>query len=585
MSNGDWKQQCYQTAIEKGWPICNWENHCVKVQSSIDSYCSGTERVPGTPVVQLCVPGVDTDCYEDQCWCCCSCFAYDTPIETSPGNFAFIQNIEAGDKVMTTGLDLKWKETEVQYSSGLGPNLKFPFMYYLAYRCEGEEDNREMITTADHLYLMASGKLKPIQNIIPGNKLRKADGKVAEVVFCVAGEYVGGVHHIHTGPFDGKNLNNHLINANGLICADYMVQLAYSSNKVDSKFLTDPPKDGPALEVGTSSYHSRFVNPEAENFLNNSDLWPPGLKPCKPDMINVPATAHSFFTKAQAKDIMNNASHSGPGYGMRLETVKYLFKIYSSFYPDIVYLFDWNNDLPNAYAWDNYGQNIVLLTGGLVRVIGLNQEGLAVILSHLISVHMGKECIGEADYEGIFLVLRETWNDELFMKMYSPGIKQIEILFSFVSEKNSGENPDAICLQPSLKCRLQTYKAAASMYPIPECAVPKPISFEVVGAIPTRDLKAVIVLYNYPVNPPTAETKANYSITPDVKVDSAKVNPTDPKKVRLSVGALKPDTDYQLKVKDVLSHKGTELNPKMTTVSFRTEKVVVVNVGIRKAKK
>ena len=614
---GDWKRQCYDTATQKGWPLCIWNLHCLQVQDSIDTYCSGTEKTPGTPVPQAATlafvkddgtifrghiekqgfldmaienpnEGIVKDPYIQVgrgkvCWCCCSCFAFDTPIEARPGMFVFIQDINVGDKVMTTGLDLNWKETEVKFSSGIGPKLKFPFMHYLTYKCEGEEENHEIIITADHLFLMASGKLKPVQNIIPGNKLLQADGKTATVVFCIVGEYEGGLHHIHTGEFDGKTLDGHLVNANGLICADYMVQLCYSSGGLESNLLTEPPQNEKPLEVGTAKYQSSFGSVKADEFISKPELWPKGFKPHKSNMISVPSNAHSYLTKEQAEDIMNNASHAGPGYGERLESVKYLFRIYKSFYPGIVYLFDWDNEFPNAYTWDTMGQKIILITGGLVRIIGLDQEGLALILSHLVAVCRGKTSVGPADYEAVFFVLREVWNDLLYANILSPALEQIEKLFKYVSDHHAAEDPDDIGSQPSLECRMKTYNAASSMMPIPDCAVPKPASFGVKGAKATIDLKSVIVSYDHRVDKSTAEKVENYTITPEGKIASAVVNPHNHSLVRLFIDELKLDTDYVLTVKDVLSRKGTPLSPNAATARFHTSGHV--NVGLKTAKK
>src|SRR6185503_18430410 len=47
------------------------------------------------------------------CYCCCSCFTRDTPIEKSPGAWVMVQDIEAGDTILAAGSDLAWQPTKV----------------------------------------------------------------------------------------------------------------------------------------------------------------------------------------------------------------------------------------------------------------------------------------------------------------------------------------------------------------------------------------------------------------------------------------------------------------------------------------
>lgn len=460
---GDWTQKCRDNVKKLEPPVNCSPEFCAHLQKKVDKYCILVGLPEGYPIPEQ-EMGKD-------CWCCCSCFAYGTPIEVSTGKSIPVQEIMEGQTVLAAGADLKWKDTEVKYSSGMGEDTIVNFMYYVDYTYEdAEEKHRSMLVTADHLFLMASGKLKPVQHLIPGNKLRRADGGVATVIFCTVGQYKGGLHHIHTGDFDGKNLDGHLISANGVICADYKVQLHYSTGNLDKSLLSDPPENE-VHEVGSSAYNSSFANGGDANLTNAPDSWKPGFTPHHGAFIKVPAQAKSFVTKAQSDDIRENAETTGYNNSAPIANAMYLFKLFKSFYPDILYILDWANDRPNAYAWESWGQKFLLLTGGLLRTAVVQRSGLSLIIADMLAYHQGKECVGEADYDAECLYMRQIWSGDLYFKESAQALEQIKSLFGYISAENARENPHNICGQPSIQCRLDTYQAARGMQDIPACAV------------------------------------------------------------------------------------------------------------------
>ena len=460
---GDWTQKCRENIKQQKPPVPCSAEFCAEMQSRLSKYCVMIGAPEATPIPQQ-EKGQD-------CWCCCSCFAYGTPVEVSTGKFIPVQEIMEGQTVLAAGPDLKWKDTEVKYSSGMGEDTIVNFMYQVDYTYEDcEEKHRSMLVTADHLFLMASGKLKPVQHLIPGNELRRADGGVSRVIFCTVGHYKGGLHHIHTGDFDGKNLDGHLISANGVICADYKVQLHYSIGDLDKSLLSDPP-EGEVHEVGSDNYNSNFASNSA-SFADTPDSWKPGFTPHHPAFIKVPAQAKSFVTQAQSDDIKENAETSGYNNGAPIANAMYLFKLFKSFYPDILYILDWANSRPNAYAWESWGQKFLLLTGGLLRTVVLKRSALSLIIADMLAYHQGKNCVGEADYDAVCLYMRQVWSSDLYFQESSQALEQIKSLFGYISDENAKENPGNICAQPSIQCRLDTYQAARGMQDIPPCAVP-----------------------------------------------------------------------------------------------------------------
>src|SRR5687767_8184645 len=89
------------------------EPFCVKTRYARNLHCSTRGLPMDTPVLSWdpdLPPPADGSCY-----CCCSCFALDTPIETGGGQYALIQNINGGDHITACDVDLNWKPTLVHF--------------------------------------------------------------------------------------------------------------------------------------------------------------------------------------------------------------------------------------------------------------------------------------------------------------------------------------------------------------------------------------------------------------------------------------------------------------------------------------
>ncbi len=204
--------------------------YCQKVQVKIDQYCKHTGFPADLPVPQIVQDG-------QMCWCCCDCLAFHTPVEVAPGAFRFIQEIEPGETVLTTGLHAgTWTPRRVVSCGGIDPGVELEGIYALTFRCGAEV--RHLVATADHLFLNPDGKLVPVRELGPGALLRSAAGGYAEVLHAVVGTYSGGIRHVELGDYiPGEPLDGHLLNANGLIAADLSVQLAYFAGQLNETVL------------------------------------------------------------------------------------------------------------------------------------------------------------------------------------------------------------------------------------------------------------------------------------------------------------------------------------------------------------
>jgi hypothetical protein len=181
------------------------------------------------------------------CICYCTCLALGTPVAIAQGEFKAIQDFKVGDKVLTTGINLQWVEKEVVFSDGTTGSSVQPYTIFIEY------GDTSLIVTADHLFLMPDGKLKRADRLTINDNLIAYNGDKLRIKSVSMGTYYGGFHHIATSKEDPKgNLDGHLLNTNGIISADYAVQLYQNQNKLDSKLLVDGHNDLPV--VGSPEY-------------------------------------------------------------------------------------------------------------------------------------------------------------------------------------------------------------------------------------------------------------------------------------------------------------------------------------------
>lgn len=567
-------QLCLDNIKTAAPPVACTDAHCSSIQSGLNEHCT-VLGIPRDGVTLTFDPDLNGKGKGGYCQCCCSCFGHDTPIEAAPGQFMLVQDIRASDLLMAANLDpttgkLSWQQRPVDYTGGVWLDAEpVPGMYLVTYAYPGPkgEDSRLIVVTADHLFLMEDSTLKAVQLLAPGDKLRTADGGVSEVLFAANGSFTRGVYSVQLeGEFDGKSLDGHLLNANGIVCADYAVQVYYAANQIPANLVHASAANAP--EVGTPEYAAKYKSAKLDAFLANEDAWPAGFAPQLARTIVPPAGAHSYLTREQARDVQKNAPRGGQNNTFPVTWVNYIYAIARGMFPETNLLIDWTNELPNAYSWREWGRQTIVVTGGLVRVTGFTRNGMAIVIAEMLSyIKQAIDCVGPASYDAVFNVSRQLWNSGLFIDVVPNGIEEVKALFGYVDPRHAGEGKD-ICKHPSLACRIQAYEAAIPMFEIPTCAVPHVHVFTVEEAV-GRAPDAVIVTFSEKVDVPTAETAANYTLTPTVQVTAAKVSARNPKVVRLTVQGLRPGEQYMVAVKNVVTNTGAPIDPQHDAAAFR----------------
>jgi hypothetical protein len=450
--------------------------HCGGADAEINEVCIAEGWAVGHPVITRDSSGI--------CQCHCSCLALGTPVAASLGINKPIESFRVGDSVVAAGSDLQWNTVPVRFSSGSSTGVQ-PGVIFVEYV------GGQLIVTPDHLFLLPGGKLKRAERLSPTDKLVGANGNPVDIERVSVGTYVGGFHHIATSTEDPQNdLTNHLLITNGIVSADYTLQLFYrdADPHDTSNFLEESNKTAPI--VGTEEYYATAPFRAAErspslgqsfealrisSFVDTSAGYR-HFVPMEHTKVNIPPNADSFISKEEADRIAARASFRSLVDPDSRSWAEYLTRHHRAFYPDVVYHVNWESNEVNAYAWVDGGVRHVSLEGGLIRNEDLEVEGLALILAHELSHHYGGDpshdgglsCEGQSDYYGVKNVMRRAWFGEDYFIKATRGTTQMAAFFN-TAEPGSNTGGGG-CTHPPGACRIFTYNAAINLSPRPSCA-------------------------------------------------------------------------------------------------------------------
>ena len=539
-------------------------DYCASIQTEINEYCEHNGLGGDVPVIQRDSQG--------KCWCCCSCAAWGTPVEVSAGNYRLIETIMRGDMVLATGGTMGgWESREVTELGGIAPGTPLDVCYFSQFTLASGEV-RFLISTADHLYLLPNGLLKPIQDLRPGNKVMQADGKEATIAFVSSGQFSGGVRNFSLGPYDPKAhpkdpFKGHLINTFGLVTADLAVQSAfYSLEFGDALVAAERP-----APIGSAAFFRDYDTRAYEEFVNTRELWPLGFTATTPPLFNIPPSALAYFTPDQARSLGEQGGGAGLGDSQAMAYFKYLKALFSGFNTGIYYGVDWAVEDVNAWYFNTLDQPYIVVSGGMLRFPELAIPSLSMIMCHMVANSAGEGCQGAADYHGAAIYFRTIWYDEIYFDQFDPAFAQLKATFALVPAEYAGEDPKNICRQPSLKCREEAISNAQSFKGVPACAVAPP-SYAVTGAS-ASGLDQVKVDFNAALFAPTATDPAHYTIQGGgaTTITVLQANYVDDEKsVTLTTQPMLPATSYEVTVRGVLSARGQTLDPKTNKANFRT---------------
>jgi hypothetical protein len=599
MSNGGqpwWYAQCLAN-IQKMPPPYNVMcevNHCDNnmVQAYSELVCSCQPPYQNgcapTPTPGCCpysatspVPVLSLSCF-----CCCGCFANNTPVAFGKDQYKPIIEFEVDVDTIYVADDVSlksWSRRPVRFSSGAGDAGAANMMLKVTY---GAPTQDYLLVNRGQLFLLPDRTLKPAASLIPGtDSLITADGTPHLVVALEAGIFKKGMHHVATSTRAATSPDGHLLLAKGIVCGDWALQIALSSPAAHQTLPL--AKDlGHAPEFGTREYSAMAPHLEHKPFRSivpGTRLAAVPRDEFEPfdsdDAIEIPKDAFAFLTLDQSRDIHDSASIAPPLSQAGKESLHYLFKLFGAFYP-IEFDYDERNVMPNAYYFEkDDGTGHVVVTGGLVRCKDMNYEGLALAIASVVGAttggpplnDSGVSCIGIAAYSAVGDVMTSVFLGLGALPIIKAGMPQLESLFARIQPKHRGGSDT--CMNISTTCRIEAMNAAFNMMPLPYCAGgPPDPTLEVVGATATAGLphSVVTVTFNAPVDQVTGLAPANYAFDPLAEAFAADPVAGNPSAVAIKVNlALK--TSYTVTAVGVLSLDQQPLVPGQDTASFTTK--------------
>ncbi len=577
-----WQEECAASLKKDGLNQCS-KVHCDDLHDYTHRWCAC--KLPSQHL-DPCPYGSGTylltyDVDGSPCGCCCTCLAYGTPVQWktdksfSMDAFKPIETFEIGDKVLAADRNLNWVEKTVKFSQGTGKLTNAQIMVKVIYELNDQE--KQLITTRSHLFLMPNGKLKRADTLSPGkDKLVAVDGSTTTVKDLRIGKFAYGIHHISTSDDVTKTIDGHLLNTNGIVTADYSLQISNIDLDSQAEFMVENHENLPSIgtkeyaeansDLVTTSfcaYHKSIGASALGEAKQDDSEASDGFKPLS-GAVDIPEDAMYFVSKKQAWDIeTSDAPRQPPSSSVGLTMAENLYKIYNGFYPKINFHTDLENTSPNAYAFFKYEVPFVVISGGLLRMDDLDFPTLAFIIAHEIAHLYGGEpksqagyaCTGLADYAAITEVISGVWYGPLNPQIVPKAREGVKKLFSYISPEHAKGTPGDTCLDIPIQCRIDTFSQAMMGFSLPECAGgPKKPALKVEEATASEEEgeTTVHVVFNKAVDKATAEKIRHYALAPLTGISDAKVNAEEDWKVDLKA-EIKAETEYTLTVSNVLS--------------------------------
>ena len=520
------------------------------------------------------------------CYCCCSCFAWFTKILMSDDAVKFVQLIELTDSVMagsidnTGGLNVTWQPSKVSFSDGTSPGAPSQ-MIAIQYGTEGE-----IIATNDQLFLLPDGKLKAASRLTPDDQLVGQDGNPVNIEKIRLVNYTGGIHHIGLGevpPDPIVPINGHLLSSEGLITGDFWLQVTYAGTDENHEVLAANHASLPMIGSREYTQQTGFSSDLFSATRDGATMRPLRNPFCEEQREfragdTIPETARHYLTKDQADDINNYLDGFYPvSIEANVPDFRVTKNIYSCMYPDVNIYLEWTDENPNLYAFEQYGQKIVYISGRLLRAKGLYREGIAMMLAFGVALFYAGDdeqgvCTGQADNFGAGYIMRQAFTFN-WSEMSTEGYRQIRNLFKRIKPDHRHGDPSNRCMLPSIDCRLECISNALSGKMLPACAgVPGPgnLSLKSAKASIVDADQSVVAVFSEAVDLDTSQEITNYTITPETVITTAVRDDRDTSQVVLTVTLpTDPEGDYTLTVSDILAENGSTLNAKARTAKFK----------------
>lgn len=504
------------------------------------------------------------------CWCCCSCYAYGMPVAAPDDPHKKVETYVRGDTVLAGDAKLRFSPATVEFSDGVPPGTGTSRQVYTVYFRYSDKREDYLIVTPDHVFLVEEGGSRRVRraNVMSPaiDRLVLQDGGTAEILGIELGAWDGGLHHVATSYDPATSIDGHLVVSKQVVCGDWALQVSSIPDEAETTsraelFLLGASTPARAVQDGFRIRRAD-VKPEVIDALR-----PAGFRRYSTEPADIPEDAMSFFTKKQAEDILYNAKQVPITNTGSQINIFYLFQLLRGFYPNMNFGLRWEDFTPNAWSYQQYGVNFVVLSGGLARTEGVGAEALALVLAHEIGHLVGGSplvpntsysCEGVADYAALSAVLYSIYQPRTYLQVVPEALKQIDKLFSYIKPAHQGGAPGSTCQDIAIKCRQQAMRAGMQFAPLPACAGGPADPFLVAKSATAREAgqgAVVTVAFNLPLSRYSATKVANYELKPEGEVTEAEWDAMEPASVRL-VTNLASGSKAEVVIENVLSADG-----------------------------
>jgi hypothetical protein len=528
------------------------------------------------------MPGSAQDCakqglpwYFATCYCCCSCFAAKTPV-ADPEGFKALGDYLIGDQVLAAsreGDSWSWDARTVHFSSGSpattysGPTAG-NIMLYIEYG-----DDQALIATPNQLMALPTGYLKRADQLVPGNdSLAGADGGSVAIRRISTGYYKGAIHHIATTvpnyeEFDGS-LDGHLINTNGVVAADYVLQVFQDTPKMK------PHIDPSAPVVGTAAYVEQNPDLVVKPYVVGMSDEVVGHEISSSEFVafgesttEIPDGATALFSRVQ-EILLIDPSIPRRGFSDKtnFQQAEYFVKLASAFFPDVTVTIDWESIHPNVFAYEEGGAARVLVGGELLRIGPLYGPAMAIAIGFGVAAATSDGAqVGRALYDGTGSILLEALGT-YWMETVLAGQGQFDTLFTALAKLEATSDEPLGGL--GAECLAKVIDAAVSGEDVPACAGGSPTdTLELEGA--AYDAGTLVAGFSAALDETSATAPKHYAISPAGKVTHVALDPKNAAEVRISVELDKGS--YTLSVIDVTAADGSTLDPDARGAQFQVD--------------
>jgi len=142
------------------------------------------------------------------------------PVCDDAGMFRHIEEISTADDLATCGLDFEWTPRSVAFVASTPVFSSQPAAILVMYL------HTAIVVPRSHLFILPDGKMLRADRVFPGLELKAAHGAPIEISGVHVGPYLGSYVRIAM-ELDRPilDLKNRLLNTNGIISADYSVQV------------------------------------------------------------------------------------------------------------------------------------------------------------------------------------------------------------------------------------------------------------------------------------------------------------------------------------------------------------------------